>query len=242
MGWPAEGQRLDLLLEGFDRLKLGSLLVVAGYVVTVLSLVVFFASMMFAPWAVRRGPGGPEAPLIAAGVGVMAVVLVGVALALMGFIVLLLSTGSFRDYDPGRLGRGSTAARLVVAGLTLVVLGVLAAMASPRAVGVGIVLAALGTLTAFAGNILFALFIKDLARLRDYGLEVPRGFETAGTLLLVGIILSVVPVLSVIGGLLSITGLALVYKHSKDALEALRLQARRSPPPGPQPWKPPGQV
>ncbi len=225
-------QRLYLLLDGFEKLRKGSLLVVVGYVFIIASLLWMMASVATFPSIFRgmdRFLGAMTSTMVAAALTSLA----GILLALAGFIVLLSSSSSFRDYSPSRLGRGSTATSLIAGGFAAIAFGILLIIASAygamvwgAVMGMGFIF--FGVLVAFIGEILFAVFIRDLTVLRDEGLNVPAGFDTAGILLLLGVVFSVIPMIAPIGVVLVLISLAMIYKYSEEAINVLREQASRS--------------
>ncbi len=225
-------ERLYLLLDGFEKLRKGSLLVVVGYVLIIASLLWMMASVATFPSIFRgmdRFLGAMTSAMIAAALTSLA----GILLALAGFIVLLSSSSSFRDYSPSRLGRGSTAASLIAGGFAAMAFGLLLIIASAygatawsAVIGMGFIF--LGILIAFIGEILFAVFIRDLTVLRDEGLNVPASFDAAGILLLLGVVLSVIPMIAPIGAILALIALAMIYKYSEEAINGLREQISRS--------------
>lgn len=225
-------RRLYLLLDGFEKLRKGSLLVIVGYVLIIASLLWMMASVATF-LSIFRGMNHFLDAMTSAMVAVALTSLAGILLALAGFIVLLSSSNSFRDYSPSRLGRGSTATSLIAGGFAAITFGLLLIIASAygatvwgAVMGMGLIF--LGILIAFIGEILFAVFIRDLTILRDEGLNVPAGFGSAGILLLLGVVLSVIPMIAPIGVVLALIALAMIYKYSEEAINGLREQASRS--------------
>ena len=229
-------RRLDPLVEGFDKLKLGSLLVIISLVImgaaAVYSMVGFMGpGFMGGPDHEEKGAPGPhEIPFISPFTAFtsLAASTLSFVLGIAGWILLMTSAGRFAEYDRVRYGKGVTATRMVAGGLLALILGVFLAISG--AVPAALALVVVGLLAFLIGNIVFALFVSDIARLRsEDGLPVPDGFRTAGILLLVGAILYIPMVTMALGALLQIIAIILIYVYSKEAMEALRAQAMRPP-------------
>lgn len=221
----------SLIIEGFERLKTGSLLVI-------LSLALTAAAVASAVGVMGFGfgmPGHEGEPGEAGGFGPLAMASAPLAIAVLasilgiaGWVVLLGSAGRFAEYDRVRFGKGETAARLVAGGFLAVLLGIAAAGAGLWPAALAIVV--LGGLAVLLGNVIFALFVSDLARLRqEDGLPVPDGFRTAGTLLLLGTLLYIPMITMILGAILQVLAVIMIFIYSKEAVDALTIQARQGP-------------
>ncbi len=236
---------LGLIRSGVEHLKTGSQLVLA-------SVGLGFLGMLALGIALReaaRAPGGPghwplarhPPPGDLGTLGVLGAILaiLSAVIGIAGFVRLLSSARFFAQVNP-RYERGVGAARLIylslgglLVGIPALLGGILSGSGGLAVLG-GIVtlLSAIGLLV---GVILFSLYISSLADLSLPGFRMPESYRTAGTLLLLGVILNVVlaviPVANAIGFLLELIAFAMIYTTSSEVLEDLSRASRYAPTP-----------
>jgi len=171
----------------------------------------------------------------AVGVGWAVAVLLAAALGSVGFNYMASSARFLSEVDR-RYERGVTAARLIYAGLAGILVGVLLIVAGGILEAAGAMVAglvvALGSLVAlFIGLILFAIYVSSIADLRVGPFRAPEDFRTAGTLLLVGVVLGIIPLVNLVGSILVLVGVIIIYTSSGRALEELSRALRYAPAP-----------
>jgi MFS family permease len=222
-------------------LRRGSMLVLVGVALATVAAVAFDLYLHLGGPVVPRGPlhRGPRPASIEGVLGAlltaMAAAVVAAVIGFVGFAYMMSSSRILSRIDY-RYERGVTASRLISIGLAGIIVGALLIIAGALAGNggaalAGFVIAGLSALLGFIGTILFALYIESIADLRVDGFHAPEGFRTAGTLLLVGVALSIIPFVSVIGFLLQLAGTLIVYTSSGEALEGLSRMLRYTPAP-----------
>ncbi|MCE4620838.1 MAG: DUF973 family protein [Desulfurococcales archaeon] len=212
------------LIEGLEKLRMGALLYLVSLALVVLSIVaVAITGALTMP-----GPGHafeePTALLAAMGWLIVALIVAAI-LALVAFIQWYIASGSLRDADPQRLGIGRTGMNLQIAGVILIILGLLSAIGG--AVPVALAVIVIAALMLLAGVILWGVGLMRISEIPG----MPEGFKIAG-------ILYILQLIPYIGSILGIIATILVYIYSNEALDKLARQppARPavSPPPGPR--------
>ena len=220
----ARGQIQAFLVEGLEKLKMGALLYLIALALTVLSIVAVVVTGALTMPKPGHAFEGPTAMLAALSWLVVALIIAAI-LALVAFIQWYIASGNLRDADPQRLGIGRMGMNLQIAGVALIIFGLLLVMggAAPLAIAV-VVIAALMLL---AGVILWGVGLMRIAEIPG----MPEGFKLAG-------ILYILQLIPYIGGILGIIATILVYIYSSEALDRLARQPPAkpavSPPPGPR--------
>jgi len=216
------------LLSGLKNLKLGALMELIAVLLVIISLVVLFFSI---PSPTPMSPYPPTGMMnLALLLPAMLLVLVALVLVLVSYIIIFKATGDLKRYSPSRLGIGRTGMILQLLGLILIFLCVIAMVPTFAAIGpnIGInevftVLGAIAILVVIAvvllivGSILFGVMVMRLSEVE--GLD--PGFKTAGILYIASVILSIIPVISVIGGILALVSMILIYIYSNSSIKRL---------------------
>ncbi|MDK2384794.1 MAG: DUF973 family protein [Candidatus Korarchaeota archaeon] len=228
----------ESLVDGLSNLKTGALFSLIAYA---LSFVVMLIAMSMMPGLMTPGMAGPRVfPVrsMTALLGVLTLIVVaGIAvlvLAILAFYKFYKAAGHLKEYDPSKLGIGRTGILISLAGLGVIIIGVLILIASlagagasvgPQALGgvlraifalVGLIIIA--AVLVIIGSILFGIMIMRLAEVE--GLD--PGFKLAGILYIAGVILGLIPNLGVVGTILGVVATILIYTYSKNGLEALK--------------------
>ncbi len=220
----------DPLMRGLSDLKTGalfSLLVNVLVFLTMLTLLVMMPHMAM----LETGPGMVSATGIVALLGALSLIVVmGIALLVLAILALYKfyrATGYLREYDPKRLGIGRTGIVLSLAGLGVVVIGILIlALSIPASSELGVawpIFAFLGLVIVAAvliivGSILFGVMVMRLGEVE----VLDPGFRWAGILYVAGIILGLIPGLGIVGAILGLVSTILIYIYSKSSLETLK--------------------
>ena len=233
---------LSSLVDGLRKLRTGALLQIIAVVISIIIFIYMFISvgalMLFSP----RMLTGTVLPTL---VGAAITGIVSGILSLIGFIYWFRATNSLREYNPDRLGIGRTGIILTVIGLILVILGGIvvigssllthistttssttltmrsASITAPHAtfiiLGFVAILGA-GGILAFIGWILFSIMLIRLGNLEN----VSSSLHTAGILYLIGFILSLIPFIGIVGGILILVAVIFIYTGSGDTLNQLK--------------------
>ena len=165
------------------------------------------------------------------GIGILEVIM-GILL-LIGFIYWFTAAVDLENYNSG-LGIGKTGVILIIIGIILAIVGVLSligmgaaylGMAEHPYPGMGamafgglIFFLGIGGLLVLIGWILFSIMLIRLGDLE----EVSDTIHTAGILYLIGIVLSLIPFLNVIGSILILVAVVMIYTGAGSTLDNLR--------------------
>jgi len=171
------------------------------------------------------------AGIAAMGVTVLAVMLVALILTIIAFILWFMATGNLKRYNPERFGIGRLGMVLQLIGIILIVVGGVAGLALIGFVASAGLMAApsvgaffsflailiLAAILAIIGAILFAImFIRFPEDAR-----IESGFKTAGILYLIGVILSIIPFVSMVGSIIVLVAVILIFIYSGSTLRRL---------------------
>jgi len=218
------------LVDGLYRLRTGALLQILAVIVSLIGLVyaisILGLSIFMSP---QMGLGS-----IVSTIGsIVLVAFISGILMLIGFIYWFMATGNLRNYNPSKLGIGRTGVTIIVIGLIIALLAILALAgavatlppAGPRepallfaTTGGFAILVLLGLIMVFIGWILFSVMLIRLGDLEN----VSNTIHTAGILYLIGIIVSLVPYLTVIGEILILIAVILIYTGAGESLNRIR--------------------
>ncbi len=213
----AEGAKLNLLAAALA--VIGSIAVaVAAY-----AALQGFGSMGHVAQHPTRHTG------VAAGMGVVSlillVILASFALAFMGWLRFREGAEALAACKP-EYRVGLTGVKLVLAGVAVGILSVIADFALLPAGGWAVALlgVSIAMLVMLVGYILFSIMLFRLG-------EVDTGYKTAGILLILGIVLSLVRPLAFIGAIIELIGFYTIYSTSKRVSERLSVETSMGVPP-----------
>lgn len=225
MTYPPSGEeltqdRINLLVYGFSELKDGALFMLIGDILASLALIgVFFPAMT-----------GSMTGVIAGATGLLGIALIGGIISLIGLIKWKDAGKYFKQFDPMRLGYGESGPKYMLYSLLIIIFGILVAIAGAFGavasgaapvggifLGLGIII--IGGIVYLIGIILFGLFLLRLDELKAMGINIPE-FKLDAILWLIGIVFSILTFIAVI----------LIYMHSKEAVNMLRIQPTIKPP------------
>ena len=245
--------RLGVLVEGMTGLRRAFLAAIVAAVVGVVGAVAFAASLfgVAAAFTTVTGEAASLEGLAEALAGAIVIIVVFAILYLalyLYFLVNLRRASKALARLRGELGIGATGALLSIIGLLLAVPGLLLLVAGiislaeslakgigPAGLGLvlgGLGLLLLGGLLALIGEILVAIMVMRVEGLREEGLPVRGSWNTAGILMLIGVVLSLLPsdLTAIIGGILLLVSFILAYMYAGETLEAARGQAASATP------------
>ncbi len=200
----AEGAKLNLL---------AALLAVVGSIAVAAGAYVALQGSSGVGHAARHAASNPGSIGVMIIVSILIVMLASFALAFMGWLKLHEGAGALAAYKPD-YAIGATGVKLVLAGVAIGILSVIAGLALLAGGGWAIALlgVSIATLVMLIGFVLFGVMLFRLE-------EVDPGYKTAGLLLILGIVLSLVRPLAFIGAILQLAGFYLIYSTSKRVLE-----------------------
>ncbi len=219
------GGQVSELIEGFRKLRFGALISIISVIIAFASLAILFFTVGFAFPTIHPAPMFHMFSGVA--ITMMTVMLVASALSLIAFILWFMATGNLKRYNPDRFGIGRLGLLLQVIGIILIFAGSLAFVGVAFAQGSNI--AFFGVFFSFMAVIMFAailvlvgaiLFAIMLIRLPE-DQNVESDFKTAGILYLIGIILSIIPYISMVGSILILVAVILIFTYSGSTLKRL---------------------
>jgi len=219
------GGQVSELIEGFRKLRFGALISIISVIIAFASLAILFFTVGFAFPTIHPAPIFHMFSGVA--ITMMTVMLVASALSLIAFILWFMATGNLKRYNPDRFGIGRLGLLLQVIGIILIFAGSLAFVGVAFAQGSNI--AFFGVFFSFMAVIMFAailvlvgaiLFAIMLIRLPE-DQNVESDFKTAGILYLIGIILSIIPYISMVGSILILVAVILIFTYSGSTLKRL---------------------
>ena len=228
--------------EAFAELSRGALynlvsaiIAIIGAIVMTIGLLSVYAPLMQGMEGVEvHRPGYVEAYTVHVALGTVAaaialggvILLVAVIVFILGWLKFNRATSLLASYNPGDYSIGHTGTKLFIAGLVVELIGLIVAIAgaltSPGLFIMGLGVVGLGGLLQLIGMILFAVMLMRLGSLDG-------SFKTAGIILLVGIVLSLITYTAVIGAVLVLVGYYLVYSAAKRQAEAAPEAAATTP-------------
>ena len=219
------GGQVSELIEGFRKLRFGALISIISVIVAFASLAILFFTVGFALPTIYPAPMSHMFSGVA--ITTMTVILVASALSLIAFILWFMATGNFKRYNPDRFGIGRLGLLLQIIGIILIFAGSLAFVGVAFAQGPNITLfgvffgfiaiVMLAAILVLVGAILFAIMLMRLPE--DQNVE--SDFKTAGILYLIGIILSIIPYISMVGSILTLVAVILIFTYSGSTLKRL---------------------
>ena len=236
------------LVEGFRRLRRGALMSIISVAMVFASFAILFFLAIGSAFPMRYPPTYypgqiPQtfgAGIAAMGVTVLAVMLVALILTIIAFILWFMATGNLKRYNPERFGIGRLGMVLQLIGIILIVVGGVAGlaligfaasaglMAAPSAFGAFfgfLAILILAAILAIIGAILFAImFIRFPEDAR-----IESGFKTAGILYLIGVILSIIPFVSMVGSIIVLVAVILIFIYSGSTLRRLEALPETQP-------------
>jgi len=229
------------LVEGFRRLRRGALMSIISVAMVFASFAILFFLAIGSAFPLRYPPMyyPGQIPQMFMGVGiaamgvtVLAAILVALILAIIAFILWFMATGNLKRYNPERFGIGRLGMLLQLIGIILIVVGGVGGLAlmgfvasasltaAPSAFGAFfgfLAILILAAILAIIGAILFAIMVMRLPE--DAGIE--SGFKTAGILYLIGVILSIIPFVSMVGSIIVLVAVILIFIYSGSTLRRL---------------------
>jgi hypothetical protein len=207
------------LISGLRKLRTGALLQITAVILSIIAVIYLFTIMGLSMLTMepRMMFGAMLSSLL--GIGVLGVI-IGILL-LLGFIYWFTATGDLENYN-SRLGIGKTGVIIVIVGIILAILGALLLVGLPgmgfMALGGFMFFIGIGGLLVLIGWILFSIMLIRLGDLE----EVSDSIHTAGILYLIGIILSLIPYLNIVGNILVLIAVIMVYSGAGSTLDRLK--------------------
>ena len=168
---------------------------------------------------------------------IVGLMLISGVLGIISFVLWFMATGNLKRYSE-RLGIGRTGMILQLIAIIIIIVGMIGFIAFiavsakqllPREPSFGafpgmmagilgiLGIAIIGAILAVIGGIMFGLM---LMRMPEEGLD--NGFKTAGIIYLVGMVVSLIPFVSLISFILSLISVILIYRSAKRNLESLQ--------------------
>lgn len=240
---PGHSSPDDSLARGLLDLKSGALLSLVGYALLFIMLV---AALALVSPLVTFAMKGFSPPNLSIYMGFLSLLIIAflaeLVIAILAFYKFYKASSHFKEYNPSKLGIGKTGILLELSGVAILIIGVVMLFASLSLMGIAgeispgphvpssrlialvspllLVLGPLliGLALIVVGGILFGIMIVRLAEVD--GLD--KEFMWAGILYIVGIILSLIPNIGIVGSLLGLVSTILMYSSSKKSLEALK--------------------
>lgn len=159
-------------------------------------------------------------------------------ISLIAYIQIFVSTGFFKKYDPERLALGRTGMLMEIISIGTIAISTIIAITTIEVSAfsdifindyAGIVellrnlvfivpIFIVGIVLAFVGYILFLIFVMRLGEIS----ESSGNLKTGGTLLIVGLILSMIPYVGIVGSALIFVAWVLIYTGVGGTLKALQ--------------------
>ena len=241
----------ELLIEGLRRLRRGASLQIISYVLIVLLFVVMLFSI-YVRLFFNLPPNVHPPSVITDFFSLITMLFVGFIISelliVLGYYFWFSATSYLKRYDSSRLGVGRVGAVLATVGFVLIVLSLcvmyiyLMFISSPSAweqswapfgmppniapmfmymmsmFGLFFGSMVIGVILAFIGSILFSIMLIRLGEVEG----VSKSLNTAGILLLVGIILLAVPGVNVVAGVLLIVAIILIYTGCGESIARLK--------------------
>ncbi|RLI14827.1 MAG: hypothetical protein DRO43_03030 [Candidatus Hecatellales archaeon] len=219
------GGQVSELVEGFRKLRLGALISIISVIIAFASLAVLFLTAGFAFPTVY--PGQMYHMFAGTIITMMTVILVALALSIIAFIQWFMATGNLKRYNPDKFGIGRLGMLLQLIGVILIFIGSLSFVGVAFARGSNIAffgalfgfmaIIILTAILALVGAILFAIMLMRLPE--DPNVE--SGFKIAGILYLIGVILSIIPNIGIVGAILILVAAILIFTYSGSTLKRL---------------------
>ena len=207
--------------EAFMLLRKGALYNLASAVIAIIGAVFMLSSLASIYQSIEAGLSqnlqvniaAVASTLMVAGVILLAAIIVYI----LGWLKFNAAAARLAEFSRERYSIGYTGTRLFIIGLLVELVGLLvlvggAAAASIAGILGSFALIAIGGIVGFIGMILFDVMLIRLG-------EVDSTFKTAGIILLIGVILSLITETAVIGTLLLLVGYYLVYSAAGRAAE-----------------------
>ncbi len=223
----AESGDIEALREGLEGLRSGALYNLVGAILSIVSVLLMAAVAAAVLQSMVAGAGPHARPehaataIFVAAVPGFAMLLVAVVVLVLGWLRFKSGAESLTAYNPD-YGIGATGAKLFLGGLGIIFVGGLVAIVGALASSTGLLIGgllivAIGLLLQLVGMILFFVMLLRMD-------AIDSGFKTAGILLLIGVILTLISVdgLPLIGYILELVGYYLVYSTAKRSLERLQ--------------------
>ena len=224
-------KEVSSLISGLRKLKTGALLQIISVILCIIAVIYLFMIMGF--FILSMSPRIMTGALLSSllGVGILGVIIA--ILLLVGFIYWFTATGDLENYN-SRLGIGKTGVILIIIGIILVIIGGFSLIASRAtypgmemhsypgmgfmALGGFMFFLGIGGLLILIGWILFSIMLIRLGDLE----EVSDSIHTAGILYLIGIILSLIPYLNIVGSILILIAVIMIYTGASSTLDRLK--------------------
>lgn len=220
---------MDRLMRGLHDLRTASLLSLIASII-LLAILIVSLGMMGIFFEISEMPHRLGS-MLAALSGLLIGIFVALVLEIIAFYKFFTATGHLKSYDPARLGIGRTGVILELAGLIIIIIGfalmlpflssIEAQYGAPESIiaslfaYLGVLL--LGALMIVVGAVLFSVMLMRLGELEG----VDKQVKWAGLFYLVGILLSLIPFISIISVVLEIVALIMLYSGCGSSLKSL---------------------
>ena len=222
----ASQQNLGELIAGLRKLRTGALISLIAVILIIVSLsIIIFSAGFF-----MLGPGASPYPPMAmiTGTVMFSLVVIGIAavLGLIAYILWFMATGHLKRYNI-RWGIGRVGMTLQIIALAIIALALIIILPTTIIGGfkvfpgvfagfMGIMF--VGGILSIVGAILFAIM---LIRLPEEP-KIDSGFKVAGIFYLLGLIVSLIPTINIVGLILSIVAVIMIYTSSGNSLKIIQ--------------------
>ena len=225
----ANQQNLGELIAGLRRLRTGALISLIAVILIIVSLSIIFFSVGFFMPGLGASPYPPMAMIaMITGTVMFSLVVIGAAavLGLIAYILWFMAAGHLKRYNMkwgiGRLGMTLQIIALAIIALALIIILPTAIIGGFK-VNLGVFAGFAGIM--FVGGILWIvgaiLFAIMLIRLPEEP-KIDSGFKIAGILYLLGLIISLIPTINIVGLILSIVAVIMIYTSSGNSLKIIQ--------------------
>lgn len=218
----------NLLARGFEALREGSLYLIAGYILSIISI------LAIAPIAYGLGLLSDHSIVDILGTinTIIAISFIAALFIIISIILLIIglrkwahSASLFKEFDSLRLRHGVgalymlRAVEIAIISIIIIIIGI--ATESTAATIFGAILIIIAIILDFVGSVLFGSFLTEINTLRDRGLDIPE-FNIIALLWLLSIPLSLITL-----GASFLVTLILIYVHAGDAMERMNFYYRQ---------------
>ena len=206
-------------VEAFMLLRKGAVYNLVSAIIAIIGAVFMLSSLASIYQGIEAGLSqnlqaniaAVASTLIIAGIILLAAIIVYI----LGWLKFNAAAARLAEYSRERYSIGYTGTRLFIIGLVAELIGLLLLVGGAAAASITVILGsfalvAIGGIAGFIGMILFDVMLIRLG-------EVDATFKTAGIILLIGIILSLITETAIIGTLLLLVGYYLVYSAAGRA-------------------------
>ncbi len=218
-------EKISLALEGLVKLRRASILMIIASIIGAAASIAVI-SMIFGMLAIHPAMPSPPSSIIGVVVAGVVIWLISAILQLIAvFAYLVPSFRKLKEYDTASFGTSSTLITIgYIGGTVLLIISIVVIFASLLARSLGGIMG--GEMIIFVSIILLLIgyigIIIGCFKLRDHFQETL--FLAAGILFIVALVLSFIPYIRTVGGILEFIAWIILYVATGSAIRKLKTQ------------------